>query len=58
MARARRSRETYSDDRIDWQTLEGDVVRVHWYEGDEAFGERALQIGDERGGRGLGSCSA
>jgi hypothetical protein len=39
--------ETYSDDRVDWQTLEGDVVRVHWYEGDEAFGRRALQIGDD-----------
>ena len=23
----------------------GDVVRVHWYDGDQAFGERALQIG-------------
>jgi hypothetical protein len=38
--------ETYSDDRVDWQTLEGDVVRVHWYEGGDDFGRRALQIGD------------
>ena len=38
--------ETYSDTNQDWQTLEGDVVRVHWYEGGQAFAERALQIGD------------
>lgn len=38
---------TYDDDRIEWQTLEGDVVRVHWSEGGRAFGQRALKIGDE-----------
>jgi hypothetical protein len=37
----------YRDDRFEWQTVEGDVVRVHWYEGDAAFGERALRIGEE-----------
>jgi hypothetical protein len=37
---------TYDDDRIDWQTLRGDVVRVHWSEGGDAFGRRALDIGD------------
>jgi hypothetical protein len=37
----------YRDDRFDWQTVEGDVVRVHWYEGDRAFGERALRIGED-----------
>ncbi|HET8785937.1 MAG TPA: peptidase MA family metallohydrolase, partial [Candidatus Limnocylindrales bacterium] len=26
--------------------LSGDIVRVHWYEGDRAFGERALRIGE------------
>lgn len=40
-------RHTYDDDRIDWQTLEGDIVRVHWSEGGRAFGQRALAIGDE-----------
>lgn len=40
-------RHTYDDDRIDWQTLEGDIVRVHWSEGGRAFGQRALKIGDE-----------
>jgi peptidase MA superfamily protein len=39
--------ETYDDDRIDWNSLEGDVVRVHWHDGDEAFGQRALQIGED-----------
>jgi hypothetical protein len=40
-------RHTYEDDRTPWKTLEGDVVRVHWIDGDQAFGERALKIGDE-----------
>lgn len=39
--------ETYSDNSVDWKTLEGEVVRVHWYEGDDAFGRRALAIGDK-----------
>jgi Peptidase MA superfamily len=39
-------RTVVSDDRFDWKTLRGDVVRVHWYDGDQAFGERALQIGE------------
>jgi hypothetical protein len=36
----------YEDDRVDWQTRQGDVVRVHWSDGSAAFGERALQIGE------------
>jgi hypothetical protein len=36
----------YEDTRFDWRTREGDIVRVHWYEGSDAFGERALQIGE------------
>jgi hypothetical protein len=39
-------RTVVSDERFDWQTVRGDVVRVHWYEGDRAFGERALRIGE------------
>ncbi len=38
---------TYADQRVNWTTLEGDVVRVHWYEGGDAFGRRALAIGDK-----------
>ena len=37
----------YDDDRFTWQTTGDDVVRVHWYEGSTAFGERALRIGEE-----------
>jgi hypothetical protein len=37
----------YSDDRFDWRTAESDVVRVHWYEGPQSFGDRALRIAEE-----------
>jgi Peptidase MA superfamily len=40
------ARTVVDDERFDWQTLRGDVVRVHWYEGGRAFGERALGIGE------------
>jgi len=32
----------YLDNRYPWQTAEGDLVRVHWYEGDEGFGQALL----------------
>jgi hypothetical protein len=38
---------TYDDDRFDWNVLEGDYVRVHWYEGNETFGQRVLELGEE-----------
>jgi hypothetical protein len=34
-----------TDDRFAWQTIEGGVVRLHWYEGSEQFARRALEIG-------------
>jgi hypothetical protein len=37
----------YADDRFDWKTLTGNVVRVHWYDGSQAFGAKALKIGDD-----------
>ena len=37
----------YADDRFEWKTEAGDIVRVHWYEGSAAFGERALRIAEE-----------
>lgn len=40
------ARTVVADERFDWRTVSGDVVRVHWYEGDQAFGERALRIGE------------
>ncbi len=37
---------TYADTRFDWQTASGSLVRVHWYTGDAAFGQRALAIAE------------
>ena len=36
----------YADTRFDWKTVSGPVVRVHWYVGNDAFGQRALAIGE------------
>jgi hypothetical protein len=38
---------TYADTRFDWRSESGDIVQVHWYEGGEAFGRRALAIAEE-----------
>lgn len=40
---------TYLDDRFEWRTADaqtpsGSTVRVHWYDGNAAFGARALEI--------------
>ncbi len=37
---------TYADDSYDWKTIAGQIMKVHWVEGDQAFGERALAIGE------------
>ncbi len=37
----------YADERFDWRTKTGKIVRVHWYEGSDAFGQRALEIGEQ-----------
>ena len=37
----------YEDTSKEWRTLKGDLVRVHWYDGSEAFARRALEIGDD-----------
>jgi hypothetical protein len=34
------------DERFDWRTLEGERVVVWWYEGSEAFAQRALDIAE------------
>ena len=34
------------DDRFEWRTLNGPIVRLHWYAGDESFAQRALAIGE------------
>jgi hypothetical protein len=41
-------RVVYADDRFDWQTAAGALVRVHWYEGDAAFGAKALKLGEDQ----------
>lgn len=33
----------YDDNRFDWQSLEGDMLRVHWYAEDADFGKAALE---------------
>ncbi len=37
----------YVDDRFDWRSESGDLVTIHWYDGDAAFGQRALRIAED-----------
>jgi hypothetical protein len=37
----------YADDRFEWKAVSGDVVRMHWYDGDASFGREALAIAEE-----------
>jgi hypothetical protein len=37
----------YVDDRFDWRTEAGRLVTIHWYQGDDAFGHRALSIAED-----------
>ena len=37
----------YEDTRFTWQTLTGPLVRIHWYQGNEAFARRALAVGEK-----------
>jgi hypothetical protein len=45
---------SYLDTRFAWRTKVGSIVRVHWYDGDDAFGARALAIGE----KGIANASA
>lgn len=38
---------TYADTRFAWRTKAGPIVRVHWYQGSDAFGARALAVGEK-----------
>lgn len=38
---------TVEDNRFEWRTLEQDLVRVHWYEGDDAFAQSAADVANE-----------
>jgi hypothetical protein len=35
------------DERLEWRTLTGDRVTIHWHRGSEEFARRALEIGEE-----------
>lgn len=35
---------TVTDDRFEWRTIEQDLVRVHWYEGDDSFAQSAADV--------------
>ncbi len=37
----------YDDTRYQWRTMAGEFVTVHWTDGGESFGRRAMQIGDD-----------
>jgi hypothetical protein len=37
----------YRDTSQDWQTLEGDLITVHWSQGGQAFARKALDIGEQ-----------
>ena len=37
----------YQDTRLAWQTITGPLVRIHWYQGTEAFARRALAVGEK-----------
>jgi hypothetical protein len=34
---------TYTDDRVDWQSLEDERLTIYWYEGDEEFGQALFE---------------
>lgn len=36
-----------NDDRFEWRTLEQGLVRVHWYNGDDAFARSAADLANE-----------
>lgn len=36
-----------ADDRVTWKVIEGNLVRLHWYQGSEDFARRALRIGED-----------
>ena len=36
---------TYSDTRFSWRTRTGGLIRLHWYEGSDAFARQAINVG-------------
>ena len=37
----------YDDTSQEWQTIKGDLVTVHWYQGPRSFAQRQLEIGEQ-----------
>ncbi len=37
----------YADTTRPWKTLDGTLIRLHWYSGSEAFARQALAVGEE-----------
>ncbi len=37
----------YADTTHDWRSVKGDLMTVHWYDGDPSFAQRALAIGEK-----------
>jgi hypothetical protein len=44
---SRSDRIRYQDTTKDWRTVSGDMMTVHWYAGGDAFGKKALDIGEQ-----------
>ncbi len=42
---------TYDDNRFTWQTLESGQISVHWYAGDLAYGQMALDVAAQTAAR-------
>jgi len=37
----------YADTRFAWKTISGPIVRLHWYDGSDAFARQALAVGEK-----------
>jgi hypothetical protein len=37
----------YADTRFAWKTISGTLVRLHWYQGSDAFAQQALAVGEK-----------
>jgi hypothetical protein len=44
VSRSQNYQEQYADNRYTWQQRTEELVRVHWYEGDDVFGDKLLDV--------------
>lgn len=47
MFRSQNFQEQYADNRFTWQQQSDDLLRVHWYEGDSAFGDALFNVANQ-----------